>query len=194
MASEQTVLSAPPAALSPTSDTGEKIPYGSPVYNQIAGFYIDEALLLDENRLLEWGEMLAEDLIYTAPMRTTRWNEDTKSDVVRSVQHFDDNYTTICLRIRRLTESKNVWAENPRARTRRFVTNVSAHRTNNPDEFAVTSYILLMKTRGESSDYQFVTARRNDLLRLAEGALKIAKREFIVDMSVLGVPNLINFL
>ncbi len=173
---------------------GEKIRYGSPRYNEIAEFYIEEALLLDDNRLLEWIETLTVDLLYTAPMRVTRMNEDPVSDIVRTVQHFDDNYTTIRLRARRLSESRNVWAENPRARTRRFVSNVSAHYTAKLDEFAVVSYVLLMRNKAESPNYTFVTARRNDVLRLVDGKLKLAQRESIIDMSVLGVPHLVTFL
>lgn len=173
---------------------GKKVPYGSPVYNGIAEFLIDEALILDENRLLDWAKTLAEDLIYVAPVRTTRMNEDRISDIDRNSQHYDDDYGSVILRIRRFTESKSVWAENPRARTRRFVTNISVWETGRAGEYAVTSYLLLMKNKLESPSYDFITARRNDVLRLADGALKLARRESIIDMSVLGVPNLINFL
>ncbi len=190
MAQEKTLRPEAPA----TPSLGDKIRYGSPLYNEIAEFYIDEALLLDDNRLLEWVATLTEDLVYTAPMRVTRMNEDPVSDIVRSVQHFDDNFTTISLRARRLTESRNVWAENPRARTRRFVSNVSAHHTAKQDELAVVSYVLLMRNKAESPNYTFVTARRNDVLRLVDGKLKLARRESIIDMSVLGVPHLVTFL
>src|SRR5262245_25329109 len=161
MAQEQVVRSSEVSPAQAERSLREKVRYGSPLYNQIAEFYIEEALLLDENRLLEWADTLAEDLIYTAPMRITRLNEDPEGDIVRSVQHFDDNYTTVRLRIRRLTESKNVWSENPRARTRRFVGNVSAHHTDKENELAVVSYVLLMRNKSEAPTYQFVTARRN---------------------------------
>src|ERR1700733_1904932 len=170
------------------------IPYGSPLYNQIAQFLIEEAVMLDDNRLSDWQDQLTEDLVYTAPLRTTRWNEDPVSDIVRSVQHFKDDRQSINLRIRRLTESKSVWAENPHHRTKRFVANILVHETEVADEYAVTSYILLMKNRLDEPEYQFVTARRDDVLRLADGALKLAKREFVVDMARLGVPNLISFM
>lgn len=178
----------------PVAAHGERVCYGDPDYNRIADFLIEEALLLDDNKLIEWVERLAEDLIYTAPVRTTRANEDSAGELVRGGQHYDDDYASIRLRVRRFTESKSVWADNPRARSRRFVTNISVWRSAKAGEFEVTSYLLLMKNKLESPTYEIVTARRNDLIRFTDDGLRLARREAIVDMSVLGVPNLINFL
>ena len=49
----------------------QRVPIGSPVYNQILEFLYDEACMLDEIRLKDWVATLAEDLVYTAPLRQT---------------------------------------------------------------------------------------------------------------------------
>ena len=107
------------------ADSNEKayIPIGSEAYNEIVTFLYEEAMLLDNLRLQEWGERLATDLVYTAPLRHTRWGVDHEKSYIRTVQHFHDNYRSILGRIMRLT-GKSAWAEDPPSRTRRLITNV----------------------------------------------------------------------
>ena len=50
----------------------DEVPYGTAVYNSIMTFLIKEARLLDHRKLVEWGELLAQDLEYKAPVRVTR--------------------------------------------------------------------------------------------------------------------------
>lgn len=182
------------ADTSPAAPSRNAVPFGSLDYNAIAQFLTEEALLLDDNRLLEWKERLTEDISYSAPIRVSRWNDDAAGSIDRSGQHFLDDYASISLRIRRLTESKNVWTSNPQYRTRRFISNILVWETPDPDEFSVTSYLLLMRNKLESPHYETVTGCRDDRIRRVDGALKLARREFIIDMSVLGVPNLISFV
>jgi 3-phenylpropionate/cinnamic acid dioxygenase small subunit len=171
-----------------------RIPVGSAVYGDIADFLYEEALLLDQLRLPEWLGCLAEDLTYTAPLRMTRALKDQKASVVRGVMHFDDTYRTLCGRVGRLTRTSAAWAEDPPSRTRRLITNIMVDATDNPDEFEVTSYLLLTRSRFEEWEMSVLSAARHDLIRRVGNRLLLARREIILDQSVLGQANLAIFL
>jgi 3-phenylpropionate/cinnamic acid dioxygenase small subunit len=144
---------------------GQVVPIGSPLYNRVVEFLYVEARLLDEIRLKEWGATLAEDLIYTAPLRETRPVSQMAASVVRTTQHYDDDWRSVMGRIMRLTGTKSAWAEDPPSRTRRLVTNIWVEQGDQPDEF-----------------------------RLADERFKLARREILLDQAVLGTPNLAIFL
>lgn len=171
-----------------------RLPVGSDAYNRVAEFLYEEALLLDDLRLAEWTEGLAEDLVYTAPLRQTRHFSEQHLTVIRSVKHFDETYDSIMGRVGRLTKTNSAWAEDPPSRTRRLVTNILVDATDNPNEFDATSYVLLTRNRFEESEMMVLSLVRYDRIRLVDGRLKLAKREIIVDQSVLGMPNLAIFL
>src|SRR2546426_328601 len=106
--------------------TASRVPSGDPVYNEIVDFLIDEAALLNQNRLPEWVALLAEDLSYRMPVRETLSRAGGPGFDQRS-GHFDDDLPSIKLRVRRLLETKSAFAEDPPSRSRRFVTNVVVH-------------------------------------------------------------------
>ena len=179
------------AAPNPKSD---RVPVGSALYNLIVEYMYEEAALLDQLRLQEWGARLASDLLYTAPLRETRPMDQQNSSVVRTVQHFHDDWRSVMGRIMRLTGTKSAWAEDPPSRTRRLVTNVMVAKTAKPDEFAVTSYLLVTRSRFNSPEYDLISAERRDLLRQDGDSFKLARREIIVDQAVIGTPNFAIFL
>ena len=49
-------------------------------------------------------------------------------------------------------------------------------------------------SRFDSPDLDLISGERNDVLRLVDGQLKLARREVILDQAVLGTPNLAIFL
>lgn len=171
-----------------------RVPVGSEAYNQIAEFLYEEALILDEIRLTDWVKLLAEDLRYTCPLRHTRPLNDQQASIVRSVMHFDETYASIMGRVGRLTQTRSAWAEDPPSRTRRMVTNILVDGGEKPDEFAVTSYLLISRSRFDENNLLFLSAVRNDLLRRSGDGFKLARREIIIDQTVLGFPNLAIFL
>jgi 3-phenylpropionate/cinnamic acid dioxygenase small subunit len=174
--------------------TSDRIAVGSALYNRVVEFMYEEAALLDQIRLQEWAARLASDLIYTAPLRETRSMDQQNSTVVRTVQHFHDDWRSIMGRVMRLTGTKSAWAEDPPSRTRRLVTNVMVAKTAKPDEFAVTSYLLVTRSRFNSPEYDLISAERRDLLRQDGDSFKLARREIIVDQAVIGTPNFAIFL
>jgi 3-phenylpropionate/cinnamic acid dioxygenase small subunit len=174
--------------------TGKRVATGSALYNEALEFLYDEAALLDQQDFDGWAKTLAEDISYTAPLRITRQGTDRLNTVVRTTLHFDDDYSSLMGRLQRLG-TKSAWAEDPPSRTRRFVTNVRVWETPKPDELAVDSYLLLSRSRYEQSTLQMMSCVRHDLVRRSgPGVFKLARREIIVDQSVLGMANLAVFL
>lgn len=173
---------------------GQVWPIGSPLYNRVVEFLYVEARLLDEIRLKEWGATLAEDLVYTAPLRQTRPVSQQSESVVRSTQHYDDDWRSVMGRIMRLTATKSAWAEDPPSRTRRLVTNVWVEQGAKPDEYAVRSNLLVTRSRFNFDELDLISGERRDVLRLVDGQFKLARREILLDQAVLGTPNLAIFL
>lgn len=171
-----------------------RVPVGSPAYNQITEFLYEEAWLLDEIRLAEWVARLDTDLRYTCPVRQTRSLAQHSQSIVRTVMHFDETYASIRGRVGRITDTKSAWAEDPPSRTRRLVTNILVESTDDPDEFEVKSYLLCSRSRFEETNLLFLSCVRHDLLRRHGDSFKLARREIIVDQTVLGFPNLAIFL
>lgn len=163
---------------------------GDPVYNAALDFLYTEAELLDDNRLVEWLAMLADELSYRMPMRVTR--QRAEGDAFASgVTFFDDDLPTLTLR-RRLTESPNAHAEMPPTRSRRIVTNVRVEQLG--DDVFVRSSLLLLGSRWDSRSYEFLAARRNDVLRRFDDDLKLVRREILIDQTVPESPCLSVFL
>jgi 3-phenylpropionate/cinnamic acid dioxygenase small subunit len=178
----------------PLPITGKRVATGSALYNEVLEFVYDEAALLDGQKFDDWANLLAEDLSYTAPLRITRQGPDRLNTVVRTTLHFDDDYSSIMGRLERLG-TKSAWAEDPPSRTRRLVTNVRVWETAKPNEYETESYLLLSRSRYEHYQLQVLSCVRHDLLRRSgPGAFKLARREIIVDQSVLGMANLAVFL
>ncbi|MRV70527.1 3-phenylpropionate/cinnamic acid dioxygenase subunit beta [Duganella sp. FT92W] len=182
------------AATLPTTER-RRLPVGSEMHNRITEFLYDEARLLDQIRLTEWVKMLDTDLVYGAPVRETRSITDQAKSVVRTVQHYKDNYRSVMGRVMRLTATKSAWAEDPPSRTRRLVTNVFVETTEKDNEFAVSSYMLVTRSRFSDDHFDLISGERHDVVRLGgDGQFKLARREIILDQSVLGTPNLAIFL
>ncbi|MDB5869644.1 MAG: ring hydroxylating beta subunit [Polaromonas sp.] len=184
------VTERPPAS---TEATSQRVPIGSPIYNQVLEFLYEEACMLDEIRLKDWSATLAEDLVYGAPLRQTRPMAHQAASVIRTMQHYHDDYRSIMGRIMRLT-GKSAWAEDPPSRTRRLVTNVMVRTGDKPGEYAVRSNLLITRSRFNFDEYDLISGERHDVLRQSGETFKLARREIILDQAVLGTPNLAIFL
>lgn len=169
-----------------------RVPLGSEVYNRILETLYDEAALLDERRFDDWVAMLAQDIIYQAPIRLTRTGAHRDRDVMRTMFHFDEDYGSLLMRTGRM--QKSAWAEDPPSRCRRFVTNVRIGETEAAGEYEVVSYLFLERSRGDNPENEQMTAERRDIWRDVDGIYKLARREIIVDQAVLGMSNFAVFL
>lgn len=170
----------------------EMIPYTNETHQEVHQFLVWEAELLDSRRYEDWLNLFTKDVVYKMPVRTTKAHTLEES-VLNGMDHFDENLYTLRKRIERF-ETEHAWTEDPPSRTRHFVTNVRVYPGDENGELMAMSYLLLFRSRGDVHSPDLVSAERNDVLRRADGGFKIARRDILVDESVLRTQNLAVFL
>ena len=167
----------------------------SDLRRQIEDFYYLEAELLDDRKLREWYELLAEDIRYWMPVRHNELErpDDITQELSRpgGSYYFDDDSKSLRIRVER-AYSKIAWAEVPPSRTRHLITNVRVKKDDG-QEVEVESNFLVYRTRMETDKDLFVGTRR-DVLRRSDGGFKIARRTIILDQAVLDAKNISIFL
>jgi len=167
----------------------------SDLRRQIEDFYYLEAELLDDRKLREWYELLAEDIRYWMPVRHNELErpDDITQELSRPGEsyYFDDDSKSLRIRVER-AYSKIAWAEVPPSRTRHLITNVRVKKDDG-QEVEVESNFLVYRTRMETDKDLFVGTRR-DVLRRSDGGFKIARRTIILDQAVLDAKNISIFL
>lgn len=167
----------------------------SELRHQIEDFYYLEAELLDERKLREWFNLLAEDIRYWMPIRHNAL--ERPASVAEELSkpgegyYFDDDIKSLKIRVER-AYSKIAWAEVPPSRTRHLITNVRIKKDDG-NEIEVDSNFLVYRTRMETDKDMFVGTRQ-DILRRADGSFKIARRTIILDQAVLDAKNISVFL
>jgi phthalate 3,4-dioxygenase subunit beta len=183
-----TTVEAPPEAA-----TGARIGAADPRHGEIVDFLTDEAALLDDDLHLEWLELLTDDVEYKMPVRKTLYRKDGRGFDERN-SHFDDDSLSLGLRVRRSVEISSAYDRDPAPRIRRLVTNIVVHATDDPDEYAVTSYILLLRNRFDAPTYDMLSGKREDVIRRTDEGLRLARRLVLLDQSALGAPYLNVFM
>ena len=164
-------------------------------YQILQRFYFREAALLDDNSLLEWKELLDPELSYRMHVRADRIHDDP-SDIPTGAFHLEDNHPSIALKIQRMTESSRAWSERPLTRTRRLVSNLLVDETTVPGVLAAATYLLVVRNFGDEPTYEFLSAKRDDLVVLGDPAAspRLLVREIAIDQLRIGVRNLGLFL
>ncbi|GBC78621.1 Biphenyl 2,3-dioxygenase subunit beta [bacterium HR08] len=153
---------------------------------EVVTFLLREAELLDEGRYQEWLALLTEDVRYIVPVQVTG-EVETEQEV--SMNHLDEDRASLELRIRRL-ETPYAWAERPRSRTRHFLSNIRVYPGERADEVLVRSNLLLVRSRGDDSQAEWISGERQDLLRRVNGEWRLARRVVVLDHSVVPVRSL----
>jgi len=161
-------------------------------YREASEFLMREAELLDNRQFAEWLALLTEDIYYNMPIRVTR-DINEKSQDLSEGAWLSENRKSLEMRIKRIT-AKGSLSENPPSRTRHFVSNVRVERGSQENEIEVNSNLLLYRTRGDSTHYDLFSAERKDVLRRVNGSWKLARRDILLDQSVLGAQDLSVFL
>lgn len=179
-------MTAAQAGGGPAMETGSgpervRMEPGDPAYNAVLGFLYAEAQLLDDDRLVEWLGMLADEISYRMPVRATL-ERDEGAGFAPDVTLFDDDLGRLRLRVRRIVESPKAVSEWPATRTRRFVTNVGVETAG--DDLFARSSLLLLGSRWDTSSFEFLSACRNDVLRRFDGKLKLVSREILIDQTM----------
>lgn len=155
----------------------------------VEDFYYDEADMLDQFRLRDWLDLLADEVRYRIPIRVNRTVRGRSvSEVSDTDMLLDEDKRGLTQRVVRL-ETGRAWAEEPRSRTRHLVTNVRVRPAASENEFSVSSNFIAYRNRLEV-EQDFFVGTREDLLRLDGGGFKIASRLVLLDQAVLTAKNM----
>jgi 3-phenylpropionate/cinnamic acid dioxygenase small subunit len=170
--------------------------------HEVEQFLYREARLLDRRQFREWLELFTDDVRYWMPMRNNRYPRSSKAlKILNPVRHddaeltrsdelalLDETKSTLVRRIARL-ETGMAWSEDPPSRTRHLITNVEIEANGRDGELSVYSNFLVYRTRAET-EVEFFVGSRDDVLRSVNGARKIARRQIVLDQTVLSVKNI----
>jgi phthalate 3,4-dioxygenase subunit beta len=160
------------------------------LHHEVSSFLFAEAAVLDDDDYDGWLDLLTTDVRYRMPVRVTSMRGQEE---VSSMDHFDEDRYSLEKRVKRLA-GKHAWTEDPRSRTRRFVTNVRVDDPSDDGNVTVRSSLLLFRSRLDDRPPEWVSASRRDVLRRVEGRLRLADRTITVDEAVLRTQNLAVFL
>jgi phthalate 3,4-dioxygenase subunit beta len=181
-------------------DLGTPIPFHDRVHHRVHQFLVEEAAILDERRYHDWLALMTPDVVYRMPVRVTTTGQ-VSDTVLAHMDHFLEDHYSLGKRVERLY-TEHAWTEDPPSRVRHFVTNVrSFHaeatrsdRTEERSEVTARSYLLLFRSRGDLREAEFISAERTDRLRPDGESFRIARRDILIDESVIRTQNLAIFL
>ncbi|MER5178929.1 3-phenylpropionate/cinnamic acid dioxygenase subunit beta [Streptomyces sp. NPDC002896] len=170
--------------------TGVRVRVGSALYNEVVEWMDTETELLDEYREREWLEaMVSRDVVYQVPIRQTV-ERARGNGFVPGAFHLDETYGSLESRVAR-NETAYAWAEDPPSRIRHFVTGIRVTAdADDADLVSVRSNLLIYRTRQEQTQPQLLSGERQDRLRREDGALRLLRREVLLDLTVIGTHNL----
>ncbi len=152
---------------------------------EIEQFLIDEAALLDEWRLDEWLALMAPDARYLVPPL-----DAPEADHRDTLFLIADDRRTLASRVRQLL-SGTTWAENPRSRTRRLVTNVRLLGIED-DAAQVAANFAVWRFQHEQTDV-YVGRYLHVLVRGPSGLL-FRERRAVLDLETLRPHGKLSFI
>jgi p-cumate 2,3-dioxygenase subunit beta len=152
---------------------------------EIEQFLYAEAALLDEWRLEEWLALMAPDARYLVPPLDAR-----DADHRDTLFLIADDRRTLASRVRQLL-SGTTWAENPRSRTRRLISNVRILEADD-QEARVTANFAVWRFQHEETDV-YVGYYVNLLVRGAAG-LTFRERRAVLDLETLRPHGKLSFI
>ncbi len=159
---------------------------------EVEQFLFREARLLDERKLTDWLDLLAEDIHYWMPIRRNikfgDWDLEF-SDPENEISYFDEGKDILEGRVRQINSGVH-WAEEPVSRFEHLISNVEIIDVQG-DEIHVDSKFFCYQNRMQD-EVQIFVGRREDLLRRdAVTGFKVVRRKIIVAQSVL-LPKVVN--
>ena len=182
-----------PGTYKEAEPTTTRLRMNDPRYAEVWEWLIEEAELLDGRQFEAWLARIAADVSYRMPVRQTVDVEDDEESPA-TFHYLDENYESLWVRVQRLIGGA-AQSESPPSRTRRHVSNVRVATGARDDEFKASSYLLVLRSRRDTPNYQTISCERHDRLRRVEDdRLVLVSREILVDQSSLGVSNLSIFL
>jgi 3-phenylpropionate/cinnamic acid dioxygenase small subunit len=155
-------------------------------HHEVAQFLYREARFLDERRLDEWLDLLAEEIHYFMPIRRNvkygDWDLEF-SDSATEISYFDEGKDILTGRVRQINTGVH-WAEEPVSRYEHVITNIEIANVDG-DMFDVNSKFFCYQNRLADEVNVFV-GRRYDLLRRdPDTDFKIVKRKILLAQNIL---------
>ena len=144
---------------------------------EVERFLVDEAAMLDEWRLTDWLALMADDARYLVPSL-----DSPESDHRKALFLISDDMTTLRSRVGQLL-GRSAWAENPRSRTRRLVTNFRILESNGA-EAKVTANFAVWRFQLNQTD-TYVGRYVHILVRGPAGGLLFRERRAVLDLETL---------
>jgi phthalate 3,4-dioxygenase beta subunit len=171
----------------------DMLPFAGERHQRVHQFLVVEAALLDERRYDEWLALMTDDIAYRMPVRVTK-SPSLEDSTHAGMDHFNEDMYSLQRRAQRFA-TEHAWTEDPPSRTRHLVTNVRTWEGERPGELVARSSLLLFRSRSDQRPPEIVVAERTDVLREDDdGTLRLARRDVLVDESVLRTQNLAVFL
>ena len=164
-------------------------------------FYYREARLLDNRQYQSWLALCSETIRYVMPGRgnplvdNAMRGDEAMIGVERELERVDseglplrnEGYVHLMMRVERSVKP-NAWAENPPARTRRFISNVEVLEPSD-EQLSALSNFLLYYARPGSENFLYSGQRSDTLLRV-DGDFKLVRREVVMDIANIELPTL----
>ncbi|AJP49409.1 aromatic-ring-hydroxylating dioxygenase [Rugosibacter aromaticivorans] len=151
-----------------------------------------EARLLDDERFNDWLALLEEDIRYRMPVTERRFRKDRSAPLAFGGGYiFDDTKARLAMRVERL-QSGLVWAEDPRNKVRRSISNVEIWQGAEANEAEVYSVVSIHRSRIDGEEKHFVAGRR-DVWRETTQGWRLALREIRLDNAVVLDSNMNTF-
>lgn len=153
--------------------------------SDVERFLVREATLLDEWRLDEWLGLMTDEVQYLVPSL-----DSPDSDHRTALFLVADNAASLRSRVRQLLGS-TAWAENPRSRTRRMLTNFQVFQDDG-DVKTIGANFAIWRFQYEQTDV-YVGRYLSKVVRTDDG-LKYVERRAILDMETLRPHGKLSFL
>jgi 3-phenylpropionate/cinnamic acid dioxygenase small subunit len=151
---------------------------------QIEAFLYFEARMLEDNRFDDWLGCFTNDVHYWMPVRQSTDFGSDSATAHDTFCLFDDDRKSLELRVLRI-KTGDAHAELPPSVTCRLITNIFVEPANQADEvWMVQSNFMVYQERRNQHGVSFY-GRREDLLCLVDGKLKIAKRRIDLAQAIL---------
>lgn len=153
--------------------------------NDVERVFVDEAALLDEWKLLEWLDTLANDATYLVPPLDL-----PDADHRTAIFLVADTYVMLKSRVEQLLGKVN-WAENPRSRTRRLVTNFRILEIAGNTARVTANFAVWQFAREQTNTYvgRYVHTLKHDGVKW-----RIKERRAILDLEALRPHGKLSFI
>ncbi|MDQ6525194.1 aromatic-ring-hydroxylating dioxygenase subunit beta [Nocardioides sp. LHD-245] len=150
----------------------------SPEDRAVVDFAYRETHLLNADRFAEWITLLTDDFEYRVPHPELR--DDPRSSPYSATSLLSwESVHSLRVRFDRLA-SEFAWADRPPAFHRRHLTAVRVERRDDAS-WSVACDELVARSRTPEPP-QLVSALREDLVRLVDGELRLARRTVFLDV------------